>query len=288
MADPRDPIAELADELAREAETQAKASTNPDDEADDEKVVTSDDEGKEEVEAKASDAEGKDDDQKAQEAIEGKKDPKEVKRDVVPRTRLDEEYAKRRKAERIAREKDEELARLKAGKDGDTKTNAETEEQLRERIRGEEVFKINVKAMLDNAKETYGDAFDEAANRLEELGAPGSIVALALESTDGPKEAAKALYLLGQQPPEEVERVLKLPTLKQATYLARLSTQRARSENKEEEEKPSPKKPARVAPRPISPVGGKDKMAEGFGDDVPDEVFNKRFNEEILGIGRSH
>lgn len=292
----RDPIAELADELAKEAETQAKATAGKDDEDE----AADDEAGKDdaEQEAKADDAEAQDKtdaeqdpDKAAQDEVEGKK--AKDRSETIPRARLDEEYAKRRRAERIARENSEKAARLEKELEEVRKAkpaDGKTPDQIREEIRAEEHFKLQVNQMTEAGNKNFGEKeFDEAADRLTDLGAPGTLVNLALAATDTPSAAARAIFMFGQQTPEEIERVLALPPLKQATYLARMSTQRAKNDAKErdeEDDKPArTRAPLRTPPKPIKPLGGKEAMTEGFGDDVPDEIWGERFNKEILGIG---
>lgn len=282
MAEARDPIADLEAELAREAEATAagKGKPAPAPAEDDEDVV-------EEV-AAADDPEAvADSDDKAQAAIEGKAKPRS---EAVPRARLDESEGRRRRLAKESAEKDARIAELEA-KLTPSKKPAPGEvdvDKLREDIRNEERFKLRVDQFSDAGHETYGEeAFDEACERLNELGAPGSILTIALEATDTPGQAAKSLFVFGQQPPAEIERVLKLSPLKQGAYLARLSTQRAKAET------PADDPPARSAtkktpPKPLGAIKGNAAMADGFGDDVPDDVWGKRFDEQVLGIRTAH
>lgn len=176
-----------------------------------------------------------------------------------PRTpadpRLNEVNAKLRQAEKKARDLEAELQRVK----GEVKPPT-PEEQIRaderEKVRAEE--KRN--RYLEQGQDFFGvSEFQEAEDKLIAMGFRQELLDLAQEGlTD--KQAAKALYRLAFEPPEEIEAFLGKKRAGQAIQLAKLADRRDRGEKEEVEEtkvepKPAPK-PVRVsaAPAPITPL----------------------------------
>jgi len=126
--------------------------------------------------------------------------------------------------------------------------------------------------------------FDAACNMLADMGAPQNLVAIAMEAAGSPADAAKVVYRLSQEEPEEIERIFALTPGRQIAALAKLSVSRPRRATAEDtdEEEDAPvlgRKAGKVskAPPPVKPLQGNKKVPEGLGDEVPDDVFTDRF-----------
>lgn len=282
-----DPLADLKAEIA--AEGAADGKTAP--------VVEDETAGDEEVEAKAEGEETPDDEPKPEdekkpevraeeEKPKPKKKAKEPAEKMIPVERLNEEAVKRRKAEKIAEELTAEVEKLKNPKKAEEqpKPRQLTLEEVRVQERAAARLEIQLEDFVASGPGVAGtqEAFDAACNKINDLiSGPSNLIAIAIEATGSPKDAAKALYQLGQDDVSEIEKFLALSPIRQAARLAKLATARVQ---RDDEPEPKPKRKAKVEededpPTPLRPIKGNNRVQEGLGDEVPDEVFTERFNQ---------
>lgn len=232
-------------------------------------------------------------------------DKKPAKKDTIPKARLAEETQKRRQSDARAVRAEREAAELrqrldavtnpKLDKDGKPipKTPEQERQELFEAARQQARMEIRVENFQNAGTAAFGAEFDEACDSLSELGAPAELIVLALEATETPKQAAKAIFLLSKEEPEVIKKFLTSSGIKQGVMLGKLAakpTAKADKDEEIEEEKPrvaAKKADVSRAPAPIKPVKGSRTVPDGFGDDVPDDVFTKRFEENILNPQRA-
>lgn len=296
--DGQDPLAGLKEEIAAEnaaADAEAEEGKKPTqvakDVADDEDDATDETEGETEAE------EGKKP-TKVEEPKDGDKKPK-LKTNAerqVSISRLNEEGAKRRKAERELEETQAELAALKKpAKDGDK--SAKTEEEIRTEARAQARLEIQVENFINAAYAEYGQKeFDALSDTLIQLGAPDSLIALAVEATGTPALAAKAVFMLSQEDAEVIEATFKQSPIRLAATLAKFASTRVRgkkveAEDEDNDELPPKKGAARKvseAPTPLRPVNGSGRIPEGFGDEVSEEEFTKNFDKLLDNRSARH
>lgn len=290
----RDPIDDLAKEIAAEAAAseQEDAPEEQEETPEEEKDAPAEQEeknGEEETsegEKDASEDKGDGEEETSEEekdASEEEEEPpaKKSKERLIPVSERNREAAARRKAERELAAAQAELAELKGKTTGeDGKPAPKTEDQIREEARAEARMEMMVQSFLTAGYEEHGKKeFDGLCNTLSEMGAPQNLVPIAVAATGSPESAAKAIFQLSQQDPAEIEEILNMPPLRQGAALARLVTARPRRSAQQQEEVPV-RKVSKAAP-PIKPLKGANKVPEGLGDEVPDDVWTERFFKEL-------
>ena len=310
-----DPIADLAKEIEAEVaaddkksadgatgedkanvdqKTGAKAEAAADDTGDegdktgDEGDESAEGETEEGTEEKAAGEE----DEAAKEAKTDEGDRKRKSQErLIPVSERNKEAAARRRAERELEQARAELASLKQTKPKEGEDKVEiTEEQRDAAARARARLEIQLEEFVSYGNKTFGvgedkkPVFDAACNMLADMGAPQNLVAIAMEAAGSPADAAKVVYRLSQEEPEEIERIFALTPGRQIAALAKLSVSRPRRATAEDtdEEEDAPvlgRKAGKVskAPPPVKPLQGNKKVPEGLGDEVPDDVFTDRF-----------
>lgn len=258
------------------------------------------DEDDEQPEPDEEEAAGDEDDlgEDAKAADDDKVPAKKSRERLIPVSERNKEAAARRKAERQLADALAENAALKAtpAKDGDKK-DAPTPEQMEAVAEARARLKLQLEEFVNVGAKSYGmsddgktTVFDAACNMLSDMGAPPNLVAIAIEAAGGAADAAKLVYRLSQEDPAEIERVFTLTPVRQVAALARLSVTRpkrsATTDDSEEADDEAPqlgRKAGKVskAPPPVRPLKGANKVPEGLGDDVPEEVFTERFFKEL-------
>lgn len=301
-----DPLADIKSEVQAEMAAEAAAAAEAAGDVGAEDSGAAEDEAAAAAAAAEAAAEGAEE-QSGAEPAEAAKDgddaerPRRQRQATVPRERYDETQAKLRKEREARGALQAELDALKKPKDGEgEKPRAKTEDEIRAEAKAQARLEIKLENFVESGNKTYTrEAFEDACNELVSHGANGNIVTVALGATETTADAAKAIYLLAQKEPAEIERFLALSTLRQAATLAKLAESRpsrsaraTEAEGEDEEEAPATRgaKPARrvsEAPAPITPVRGNGRIEEGFGDGVPDDVFTERFNKrQEAKVGR--
>ena len=278
-----DPLADLRAELAAEAQAEAAADPkNPPAEAE----ATADDAA---VAAEGGEPEGEEGSE-AQAAVEGREAKKKDAK-AVPVSRFNEEAVKRRQAQKRVDELERELEAVKNPQKTDpSRPRQPTIEELREQIRAEERFKMQIDDFVGNGYKDFGqEQFDAASKKIADLiaGDTTNIVNVALEAAGTPKLAAKALYLLGQGDASEIEAFLALSPLRQAAAIAKLASSRIKGDEEPARVPAKAKAKARVEedeepPAPLRPIKGGSRVPEGLGDDVPEDVWFDRFEKTIM------
>lgn len=274
-----DPIADLKAELAEET----KAAAAGDDKAP--KPGAEDDEPEEKADGESTP------EVKADEASEAKAD-EAPKQKFVPVSRVNEEAAKRRKADRENAELRGRLAAFEsAGKDSkDTKPVSEADrKQVVAEARQLARLEVMAEGFVNAGYEEYGQAeFDSISSSLSDLGAPDNLVVIAIEATGSAVKAAQAIYNLGQLEAKEIEALFQMSPIRLGAKLATLAPARKAKVAEPETYEPKPKangKPAAPqvsrAPAPIKPVGGNGAAAndDDITDDLSEEQFTARFDK---------
>lgn len=302
-----DPLADLKAEIAAEAAKNGQQPA-PEDGGDEADLEASSDEGgdgdaegeedKAPEGAEAKDGEGKADAPKDKKAVKAKDKDDNA---VVPRSRYNEEAAKRRVAENTIKDLEARLSKLenppKPGEEG--KPKPLTIEEIRAQERANVRLEMQLEDFVNTGNKKYTqEAFDASCNRISEVigkGKPNNLVAIAIEATGTPALAAKAIYLLGQADVPEIEAFVGMSALKQAAHLARLAAPRSSSKGKQDddEDDPKPRKMAKIdqddePPPPLRPIKGNGRIPEGLGDDVPEDVWFDRFEKQIMNKGMRH
>lgn len=295
--DPKDPLADLRAEIAAAASQDdgdddkgAQAQTAVAEEAEDdqhddaeaEKEDQNADGGKEPVEAKdEADADGDKDDEAS----------KKSKSNMVPISRLNAEAAKSRKAARDLEAALAEIERLKgAAGNGDEESKSKVDPaKIREEARAQARLELQIESFLGSGYSSYGKKeFDEVSQIISDLGAPDNFVMIAIEATGSAEGGAKAVFALGQEDPEVIESVLKLPPLRMAATLARLANVRVRPKGaaaEDDEDEPAPRKSKGApkvskAPAPVRPVNGHAHASDDeVTDDLSEDEFTRRFDK---------
>lgn len=271
-----DPLADLKAEIAAEEAAKPPVVVEPETT---EEVV--EDEPKPEV---------KDPDDKKPE-VKAEEKPKPKKKEPVERTvpveRLNEEAVKRRKLEKANEELAAELEALKNPKkpEEQPKPKQLTVEEIRTQERANARLELQLEDFVTSGIKEYSqEGFDAACNKINELiGGPSNLIAIAIEATGSPTLAAKAIFLLGQDDAPDIEKFLAMSAIRQAASLSKLATARTR---KEDEPKKKKVEEDDEPPVPLRPIKGNNRVDEGLGDDVPDDVFYQRFEEKILNKAR--
>lgn len=228
----------------------------------------------------------------AQEEIEGRKKPKgkETAARMVPGERLNEYAVKNRQLTKQLEEMSTRLDRIEHPEKYQPNQPL-TEEQVRHQIRAEEREALRRESFLTTGYEAFGQKeFDAACNHLASLlptGAGPPFVTMVIDTFEGNMEhASKAIKRLAEMDVPEAEAFLAKSPAAQIRSLSELVRTRQRPENgkgkkaqlEEEEE----------APEPLRPLRGQGRVEEGLGDDVPDDVWFKRFDERVLNKPRPH
>lgn len=303
-----DPLADLKAEIAaeeaalagQEADTQAAEAAAQ--QAEDERLAAeADDDATDETPdpdvAAQAEVEGKPDDAKPDKKTKkGKKGEESDDERMVPASRLNQYAVENRKLTKQLDTLSQEVEKLKNPvKPGEKKQL--TPEEYRDQIRTQERANIRLEMQLEeftsagNAKYTQA-AFDTACNKISELiDGPNDLVAIAIEAAGTPKAAADALYLLGQNDAPEIEAFLALSPIRKAAQLAKLAATRpSRATKQDDDPAYRPKRPKveedDEPPVPLRPLKGNARIPEGLGDDVPDDVWNERFEKQIMNKGR--
>jgi len=281
MADEKliDPLDDLREEIRAEEAAAAAKTDTPAAATEPEPADDADEEAQEAIEGRAPD------DQPEPKAPKSAKTKEPDKDKLVPIARINEETAKRRKAERRLDQLEAEIEALRnppaKAPDGTRQpTHDEILAQAREQVRQEMVLEEFVNS---GNKEYTREAFEKVCSELHDLGAPPNLVNIAIEATGSPSLAAKAIYLLGQEDATQIEAFYAMSPLRQAAHLARYATARSRR-SQEEPETRQRTRPAQVEeeaepPAPIAPIRGNGRVPDGLGDDVPDDVFTERFDK---------
>lgn len=245
-------------------------------------------------------AQAKVEDKEEKPEAKGKKTKAETDEErMVPASRLNSYAVENRKLTKQLETLSQEVEKLKnPPKPGEVKQL--TPEQYREQVRAQERANIRLEMQLEefvgagNTKYTQ-KAFDAACDKINELiGGPSDLVAIAMEATGSPKAAADAVFLLGQNDAPEIEAFLALSPIKKAAHLAKLASARPSRAKTSEEDAPGfrPKRPKveddDEPPAPLRPIKGNARIPEGLGDDVPDDVWNERFEKQIMNKNLAH
>lgn len=297
---PVDPLADLKAELAAEA---AAGTTDGEEEAtaapvaaaavaatdDEDPDAKADDDAKDEKPAAPAPKAAKDDKPAAPKPKADADRPK-----FVPVSRVNEETAKRRRAERDLAAANERLAALEAAPPG--KDAKPVSEDDRKKVVAEARQMARLEVMAENfvnaGYDEYGaKEFDSVSSSLSDLGAPDNLVVIAVEATGSAAKAARAIYNLGQQEAEVIEAFFRLPPLRMAAKLEALASA-PKAEAPTEEDDEADKKPAggkksngkvsgevSRAPAPIAPVGG--RAAAANDDDITDDLSEDQFTERF-------
>lgn len=279
--EPNDPIKDLIKEIeaeeAADAESQAAAgAAEADDGAAAEAVEA------EELAAEAGEEANGEEKETVGAASETKPDGDAKAKKLVPASRLDEETAKRRIAERKNVELEARIARLekKTEPTEATEDGEKTPEQLRAEVREQVRREMKVEAWLAAGHDQYGEEEFEARSKdLSALNPPDYLLPVLFEAMDdNMKRSSTAIYMLAEQDPAEVAKVFKMSPIRLATYLQKLVARRPSKEDAEEEPKPKPVKPK--APKPITPVRtGQTVNGYNFSDEMSDEEFSSNFTK---------
>jgi len=271
-----DPLADLKAEIAAEE----AGAPQPDETATEEAKLA-----EEEARVAAEEAAAEpvaEEEPPAKPAKRAKKAPEER---MVPAERLNEYAVKVRMLEK---EKEELERKLNPPPPAPPKP-ARTEDQIRTEARAQARLEIQLESFTAAGNEKYGQqAFDQACDKIAKLiGGPTNLVAIAIEATGSPKDAATAIATLGQGDAPEIEAFLRLSPIRQAAQLARMaSTTRARRGDDDDEPAPRRRRQIEVEEdeelEPIRPLQGANAVSESLGDDVPMDLWVKRFDEQVL------
>jgi len=210
---------------------------------------------------------------------------------MVPVERLNEEAVKRRKLEKSIEDMQKRLDAITNPPKPEEKPapRQRTEEEIRAQARADARLEIQLENFVSQGNSTYTkEAFDAACNKISDLvGGPSNLIAIAIEATGSERDAAKAIYTLGQEDAPEIESFLKLSPIRQAAALARLATTRAKGKQDDP--------PARgrrsdddEPPAPIRPVKGASRVEDTFRDEMSDKDFFRMMDEKILKQPRAH
>jgi hypothetical protein len=208
---------------------------------------------------------------------EKKKTPWELRR-------INEETNKRREAEKRLAEAEAELKRLRAPKPVETSEEPERLDveairaQERDRIRLEEAGKIEAERFNAACNQTYekgvaafGADFDNATATLSQaLGDEMQKRPEFLQAITELDNGHQVYYELSRNP-EEAERLLRMPPVKMALEIAKMSANVT---------KPAPK-PISKAPAPVAPVGGAAKPTIRLEDDIPMDQWADKYLREL-------
>jgi len=295
----RSPIADLvaeiaAEETAAEAAADKPAAVAAKGDADDDLAEGA---AGEEISAEeAAEAEGEKS-EAASEVDESKDDAgkkargKKAAPRMVPVERLNEEAVKRRKLEKSIEDMQKRLDAITNPPKPEEKPapRQRTEEEIRAQARADARLEIQLENFVSQGNSTYTkEAFDAACNKISDLvGGPSNLIAIAIEATGSERDAAKAIYTLGQEDAPEIESFLKLSPIRQAAALARLATTRAKGKQDD-----APARGRRndddEPPAPIRPVKGASRVEDTFRDEMSDKDFFRLMDEKILKQPRAH
>lgn len=265
---PIDPLAGLKAEIA--AEDAAKV--------DDKAVVVAGDDDEAEVKDEAKEPE------KVKE--EEPKPRTKVSPAMVPIGRVNEETAKRRRAEREIEGLKERIAALEADPESAKKPVSEDDrKKMQAEARAQARLEMTVESFLNAGNEAYGeDEFNALSSTLSDLGAPDTLVLIAIEATGSAALAAKAIFNLGQKDAAEIEKIFKMSPIRLGAQLAALTGPRRAPKKEEEDEEPVRANgkdiPVSKAPKPIQPVQGSAKAKDDEIDDtLSEDEFTERFDK---------
>jgi hypothetical protein len=220
-------------------------------------------------------------------AKKGKKTAPSDEDRMVPASRMNEYAVRVRQLE-----KDKEELEKKLNPPADLTPQQRTEAQIRAETRAQVRLEIQLEAFSAEGSAAYTQkAFDAACDKIAKLiNGPTNLVALAIEATGSPKDAAKAIYAIGSNDAPEIEAFLKLSPIRQAAHLAKLVTTRKRAAAEEEEPAPRPRRRQVEVEEeelePLTPLNGTNVVNESLGDDVPMDVWVERFDKQILNKGK--
>jgi hypothetical protein len=284
-----DPLADLKAEIAAEEATEAAKTAAPaadeppvEEETDPEPVEAKPEPKKVEAAAPKPAPE--------KPAAEEKPKPKTPAERMVPAERMNEYAVKNRQLERRVETLAEELERLRNPPKPEAERPAQTADQIRAEAIAQAKLEMTIDAFVAEGEAAFGaDDFGAACKRIQDLiGKPNNLVSIAVAAMDSPKDAARALGRLGQKDAPEIEAFLKMPEAKMGRLLEKYANEKAPKAPKAEggEREPSPRR-ARIEqeeepPEPLRPLSGGNRVQEGFEDEVPDDVWFKRFDEQIL------
>lgn len=207
---------------------------------------------------------------------EKKKTPWELRR-------INEETNKRREVEKRLAEAEAELKRLRAPKSEATEEPAQFDvetirSQERDRIRLEEAGRLETERFNAACNQVYekglaafGADFDNATATLSQaLGDEMQRRPEFLQAITELDNGHQVYYDLSRNP-EEAERLLRMPPVKMALEIAKMSANVT---------KPAPK-PISKAPAPVTPVGGTAKPSVRLEDDIPMDQWADKYLRDM-------
>jgi hypothetical protein len=195
--------------------------------------------------------------------------------------RIHEETNKRREAERKAEELAAEVERLRNGGSSEAAESAPDIDTLAtrraEQIVDQREFQSKVSAWdTAGAKEFGREEFNESCNLIASLMDDRQQASFMKTIIDPEivEDGHKVVMALAEDP-EEAERILRLPPVKQALALSKLSAKVSKPAA------PAPK-PISKAPAPVQPIGGKTQAGTRLDDpEVPMDKFADEFLKNI-------
>lgn len=277
MPDLIDPLADLKAEIAAE-----EAGAPQPDETAAEEAKLAEEEAKVAAEEAAAEPVAEPAPEEAPKKRKAKTPPEER---MVPAERLTE-YAVR---VRMLEKEKEELEKKLNPPPPQAPKPPRSEDQIIAQARAQARLEIQLETFATEGNTKYGQAaFDAACDKVAKLiGGPTDLVAVAIEVTGSPKDASTAIMTLGSMEAPDITAFLQLSRLRQAAQLARWATP-ARRRAAATEDEPAPRRRRQVEVEedeelePIRPLQGANAVSESLGDDVPMDLWVKRFDEQVL------
>lgn len=193
--------------------------------------------------------------------------------------RIHEETNKRREAEKRAEELAAELEKIKKGGGTDAPAATETPDidtlanQRAQQMVEQQEFQKRVSAWDSAGAQEFGrEEFNASCNLIASLMDDRQQAAFMRTITDPEiiEDGHKVIAALAEDP-EEAERILSLPPVKQALALNKLAAKVNKPAT------PAPK-PISKAPPPVTPIGGKTQVSSRLDDpEVPMDKFADEF-----------
>ncbi|MFB9952036.1 hypothetical protein ACFFP0_24570 [Rhizobium puerariae] len=201
--------------------------------------------------------------------------------------RIHEETNKRREAERELERIREENERLRAGGSEQQSGNDRPDDESRVNQRAQQIvqqreYEARVRSWADAGVKDFGaDDFNASCNLIAGFmddRQQHQFMSI-LTDADIVEDGHKVIMALADDP-EEAERILRLPPVKQALALSKLSAKVTKPAA------PTPK-PISKAPAPVAPIGGKTQASTRLDDpDVPMDKFAEKFLADMANRGR--
>lgn len=235
----------------------------------------------EEVEGSAEGGENEGDAEGTGDSGEGDQGkPKPKKKLPWELRRIHEETNKRREAEKRAEELAAELEKIKKGGGTDAPAATETPDidtlvnQRAQQLAQQQEFTKRVSEWGNKGVAEFGaEDFNNACNIVASLGDDRQVAIFReiITDPDAVEDGHKVVMALAENP-EEAERILSLPPVKQALALNKLAAKVNKPAT------PAPK-PISKAPPPVTPIGGKTQVSSRLDDP---EVPMEKFADELL------